>query len=628
MVRLLHKILNIRTTRIGLLVFLDIVFVAISYILAFWLRIDLLERSYAHSVYDTPYILATLPWLICIRVLCGWAFKLYHWSFSHASMSEGADLVISVVAGSAVFALMGHVAGAFPAPPPRSIYVLEAAMSFAGMAFLRFFPGYLLVVWAQRVQQQAAANMDARRTLIYGTSNNAEAVAKDLMRTHGHGYSLVGFIDDNPAHWNSHIQGVRVWGGLRQLPGIIDKNRVDQILVTEGELSGKAMRTLVDICGPRHVRLKSIPPYRSILKAAPIANTLKDINPESLLDRRPVDFSSVRVDELLLGKTILVTGAGGTIGAELCRQVSAHGAKKVIIYDINENALYFLDAELREEHPDVEVELVIGSIRDRDRLDETMRAHRPHVVFHAAAHKHVPLLESAPGEAIKNNVLGTCEVAEAAMANNVERFVLISTDKAVSSANILGASKRLAEMLVRNMNGKSRTKFFSVRFGNVLDSNGSLVDVLRRQIAKGGPVTVTHPEMSRYFMTIQEAAGLVVVAAALGEGEIAVLDMGEPIRIDTLVRQVIFLYGLTPEKDIEIVYTGPRPGEKMHEELYGDRESIAPSSFPRINIVTDDKPVALAAMLADARLTVQKNDEEEAREFFRRWVKDFTNTGN
>lgn len=622
--RIFHKTLNTPATRIGLMVFLDAAMVTAAYFFAFWLRIDLIDPGSSQNVYNSGYVLSTLPWLLGVRLACGRVFRLYHWSFSHAGVSAAVDVVLSVAAGSAVFVALGHVARVFPAPPPRSIYVLEAALSFGGMAFLRFFPGYLLTLSAQRVQQHAAASSAAVRTLIYGADNNAESVAGELLRTHGHGYSLVGFIDDNPVHWNAKIQGARVLGGLEQLPEIIDRHGVGQILVTDGALPGRTMRALVDVCGPRHVRLKSVPPYRSILRDATLASSLRDMDPESLLDRSPVDFSAANVDSFLRGRTVLVTGAAGTIGAELCRQAAARGAARIVLYDINENALSFLHAELREAQPSVASELVIGSIRDRGRLDWTMRRHRPSVVFHAAAHKHVPLLEDAPGEAIKNNVLGTYEVAEAAMAAGVERFVLISTDKAVASVNVLGASKRLAEMLVRNLNGRSPTKFFSVRFGNVLDSNGSLVDILRRRIAKGGPVAVTHPEMTRYFMTIGEAAGLVLVAAALDEGEIAVLDMGEPVRVDALVRQVLFLYGLTPGKDIEIIYTAPRPGEKMFETLYSDKERMEPSSFPRINILHDARTIPVEAMLNDARATLRKNDDGEARKFFHRWVKDFS----
>jgi FlaA1/EpsC-like NDP-sugar epimerase len=439
---------------------------------------------------------------------------------------------------------------------------------------------------------------------------------------------LVGFIDDNPAVLNSSIHGIKVLGDMESLPEVLKRNAVDQMLVPESILSGQRMRRLVDICAPLGVRLKKIPDYKKLLNASGIAQHLEDFEPEALLDRRPVCFDTVDMDGMLRGASIMVTGAAGTIGSELSRQIIAHPVKKLIIYDIDENGLFFLDAELRAAFPGAEVVLAIGSIQDGGRVCEVMRAHRPRIVFHAAAHKHVPILENAPGEAVKNNVLGTNTVARACMANGVERMVLISTDKAVMSASVLGASKRLAEMLVHNLRGRSATRFLSVRFGNVLDSNGSLVEVVRRQIARGGPVTVTHRDMVRYFMTIREAAGLVLVAAVLAEGDISVLDMGDPISVDSLVRQIIFLHGLTPDRDIEIRYAGPRPGEKFSEQLHTEEEAMRASSFPKISIIDDCETLDVDAMLADARRVADSGDDDAAREFFRVWARDYRPAGS
>lgn len=620
-----YDCINTRRTRIALMLLLDAAIIAVSYFVAFWLRIDVIEQS-PHFVYDNRYFLDTLPWLVAVRLAYGWLCKTYHWSFRHASLSENVDLILAVLFGSITFVLLGHILQVFRAPPPRSIYVLEAAMTYAGMALLRFAPRYLLSLWTQRLR--VAAGGDAKRALIYGGGGASEMVARELLRSYGHGYALVGFIDDNPAAWNSSIHGVKVLGGMDALPEVLSKNAIDQILAPESGFSGQQMRRLVDICGPLGVKLKKIPDYGRVLDASSgIAQHLEDFSPEALLDRQPVRFDAVDMDRMLRGTTVMITGAAGTIGSELCRQILACSIKRLVIYDINENGLFFLEAELRAAYPGADVALAIGSIRDGRRLNEIMRTHRPDMVFHAAAHKHVPVLESAPGEAIKNNVLGTHTVAEACMANGVGRMVLISTDKAVMSASVLGASKRLAEVLVRNLKGKSATQFLSVRFGNVLDSNGSLVDVVRRQIAKGGPVTVTHRDMVRYFMTIREAAGLVLVAAVLGEGDISVLDMGDPISVDALVRQILFLHGLTPGKDIDIVYAGVRPGEKFSEALHTDREVMRESSFPKISIIDDGELLDMEAMLADARAAAASGDAETAREFFLAWVKDYRPAG-
>ncbi|MCD8350175.1 MAG: polysaccharide biosynthesis protein [Planctomycetaceae bacterium] len=622
--RLIHECLNTRITRIGLMMLLDAAIIAISYAIAFWLRIDLIERA-PHFVYDNSYVLSTLPWLVAIRLLCGWVCKTYHWSFRHASLDENIDLVVSVGLGSIIFALVGHFTPLFEAPPPRSIYVMEAAMTYAGMAILRFLPRYLLAVWTQRLQNNSLDGKDVKRTLIYGVDGPAELAAREILRSHGHNFALVGFLDNNPATWESSIHGVKVLGGLHTLPDVLKRESIDQILLPESGLSGHDMRRLVDICTPFQVHLKKIPDYGKILNARGIQH-LENLTPESLLDRRPVRFDAVDMDAFLREKTILVTGAAGTIGAELCRQILRQPVKELVIFDFNENGLFFLDAELREAHPDKIVTLVMGSIRDSARVNQVMRDFRPSVVFHAAAHKHVPMLENAPVEAVKNNVLGTAIIAEAALANKVEKMVLISTDKAVMSASVLGASKRLAELLVRSLNGKGATTFLSVRFGNVLDSSGSLVEIVRRQIAKGGPVTVTHRDMVRFFMTIQEAAGLVLVAAALAEGDISVLDMGEAINIDSLVRQIIYLHGLTPDRDIEIRYAGPRPGEKFFESLYNEDETVRPSSFPKINLIDDGETIDAEAMLSDARRVVLDGTGSDAREFFHRWVKDYRAT--
>lgn len=597
--RFLHKCLNTRCLRISLLLLLDILIITLSSFASFWLRIDLFEHT-PSSIFDNRYVLELLPWLIGLRLLCNRLFNLYNWSFSQARFNEGMRLAASVLLGLITFVFFGHIIRVFSLPPPRSIYVLEAALTFVGMFILRFLPGYFLLISAQRLQHRVAENNNALRTAIYGSNNVAEVLARELSQTHGHNCAVIGFIDDNPAHFKSSIGGIQVLGGMLELTSIIEHSRIEQLLLVGDDISGQAMRSLVDICGPRGVRLKSVPAYRNVLHSSALAHFLKDIDPENLLDRQPVNFDSVNMKGFFSGKVVMVTGAGGTIGGELCRQIMAHGIKQLLLFDINENALFFLEMELQEHFPDCRVVLLLGSIQDKPRLDEVMALYHPDIVFHAAAHKHVPILETAPKEAIKNNVLGTFNVAESACTHDVRHFVLISTDKAVSKANALGASKRIAELLVKSLNTKKKTKYQIVRFGNVLDSNGSLVEIVRKQISKGGPITITHPDMERYFMTIREAVGLVLVAAAIGEGEINVLDMGPSIKVEALVRQMVYLSGLIPDRDIEIRYTEPRAGELLREALYDPNDELRCSSFPKIKIICDHRQLDVDAIVATA----------------------------
>lgn len=342
-----------------------------------------------------------------------------------------------------------------------------------------------------------------------------------------------------------------------------------------------------------------------------------DIDPEALLGREEVDFASVDIRGFLRGKTVLVTGAGGTIGSELCRRVAACGAGRLLLFDIDENALFFPEMDLRRQFPGCECVLLLGSIRDRPRLDEAIGGHRPEILFHAAAHKHVAIIESAPGEAVKNNVVGTYEVAACASRHGVGRFVLVSSDKAAARSNVLGASKWLAESLVGSMNGRGETRFQSVRFGNVLDSSGSLLEIVRQQIHHGGPVTITHPDMERYFMTLREAVGLILAATVLGEGDTNVLDMGRPVRVEDLVRRLLGLSGLTPGKDVLLHYARPRPGERLGELPHAPDEELRESSFPRIKIVSGGRRIEVGEMIAEAKRVASA---AEAEEFLARWL--------
>ncbi|MHC4885357.1 MAG: polysaccharide biosynthesis protein, partial [Planctomycetota bacterium] len=463
------------------------------------------------------------------------------------------------------------------------------------------------------------------RTLIYGAGHTGELILRDLVRTRVYPYKVVGFIDDDPTKWNTSIHGIRVFGSLDDLSTLIQRHNIDKLLVAAPTIDGAKMRKIVDICSNHHIRFKQVPRYANLVAtgdAGPI--TLRDVQLEDLLDRSPVTFDHTRMAEFFVGKTVLVTGAAGSIGSEICRQVANQGIKSIVAMDLNENDLYFLNMELRESHPTIEVHIEMGSIRDPERVNTVFAHHRPHLVFHAAAHKHVPLMETCPAEAVKNNVLGTYNVVEAAHQYHAERFVLISTDKAVRPTNVMGASKRLAEFIIHKKDQASSTRYMAVRFGNVLGSNGSLVPILSRQIAKGGPITITHPKITRFFMTIPEAVGLVLVASVQIEGNLCVLDMGEPLSIDRLARQMISLSGLIPDKDIKIIYTGLRPGEKMYEELFTDAESHRPSTHPRIHLASfTETEGSIETILQRAQDAIDQDSSEAVYQYLLDFVPGF-----
>lgn len=602
------------------LVAADMTIVTASYALAYAVRLDghqfrsYLDQAFWHS----------LPWLLGIRFLCGLLVRQYTWAFRLASLSEALGLVKAAFVGTALFASLCFAAD-LPLRPPRSIFLLELGFSLTAIGTLRFLPRHLYQTYCQRRNRLATAGDDVLRTLIFGAGHTGELILRDLLHTRIHPYHVVGFVDDKAERWNTSIHGIRVLGPSRDLPVLIQKHRIDHILIAIPELPAERLREIVDVCSAFHVRYKRVPAYADLVaKGAAAPVMLKDVRPEDLLEREPVEFDTRAMADSLAGKTVLVTGAAGSIGSEICRQIAAHGIRKLIAFDLNENDLYFLQLELREAHPATDLHIAVGSVRDGVRLHAICERHRPHLVFHAAAHKHVPLLEPCPEEAIKNNILGTENTARAADACQAERFVLISTDKAVNPTNFMGASKRIAEFVVRRYDQQSQTRFMVVRFGNVLGSNGSLVQILQRQIAQGGPVTITHPKITRFFMTIPEAVGLVLIAALQVDGTVSVLDMGDPLKVDRLARELVALSGLIPDKDIQIVYTGLRPGEKMYEELFTQTEAHVPSGHPRIFLAeAKDLLPDLETMVRDAHAAVATATAEAAVDYLTRYAPDY-----
>lgn len=430
--------------------------------------------------------------------------------------------------------------------------------------------------------------------LIIGAGDCASSIISEIRKEKGDQYNIIGIIDDNEAKLNSFLNGVKVLGNRNNIVEIVEREKIDQILFAIAKISGLEKTNILDICGKTKAKVKVIPGYYQLLEEGISINKMRDVDLRDLIGREEVKLDKSGIAEYINNKIILVTGGGGSIGSELCRQISKFNPKLLLILDIYENNAYDLQNELSYKEPELNKKVIIASVRDKARLNQIISAYRPNIIFHAAAHKHVPLMEDNPSEAIKNNVIGTLNIAQLASQYKVEKFVLISTDKAVNPTNVMGATKRLCEMIVQAVNHErgNKTEFVAVRFGNVLGSNGSVIPLFKRQIKNGGPVTLTHKDITRYFMLIPEAAQLVLQAGAYAKGgEIFVLDMGKPVKIYDLAENLIRLSGYTPNKDIKIEITGLRPGEKLYEELLMNNDNLTKTAHNKIFI---DKPETIS----------------------------------
>jgi FlaA1/EpsC-like NDP-sugar epimerase len=424
-----------------------------------------------------------------------------------------------------------------------------------------------------------------KRLLIVGAGDAGEALLREIHRMPVAQYEVIGFIDDNPAKQGTNIHGISVRGTLEHLPRICADRNIDEIAIAMPSATHRERRRVIQVCEGIKVRFSTVPSITDIASGKYRVSQIRDIDINDLLGREAVLLNTDLIEAFTKDKIILVTGAGGSIGSEMCRQICNFGPKPLLLLEQAENPLFYIEQELRQKFPQVPLKAIICDITDRTRVFQIFETYKPQVVIHAAAHKHVPLMELNPGESVKNNIIGTQNVADAADQFDAANFVMISTDKAVNPTSIMGSSKRIAEIYVQDLSRTSKTRFVTVRFGNVLGSDGSVVPIFKKQIAKGGPVTVTHPEMKRYFMTIPEASQLVLQAASMGKGgEIFVLDMGEPVKIVDLARELITLSGFRPGEDIEMVFTGPRPGEKLFEELSIEGEDMLRTDHPKICI--------------------------------------------
>lgn len=588
----------------------DVLAINFSYFFALWLRFDL-RYSHIPKEYLIPFF-RFAPIYTIAAILIFRAVGLYRSVWRFASFTELNHIFIATLITTA-FQIFGITV--FFQRMPISYYLVGAVMQFCLITLVRFSYRYISLMRNNRDNYASAE----KNVMIIGAGHAGVIIIRELQNSRRLNLNPVCLIDDNPNKWGRSLYGVPVVGGRDRILEATDKYNIDQILVTLPSASPEQRRDILNICQETGCEIKNLPGVYQLTNGEVSFSKMKPVSVEDLLGRETIKVNMTEIYELLKGKVILVTGGGGSIGSELCRQIAAHEPKQLIIFDIYENNAYDIQQELKRRYPHLDLVVLIGSVRDSRRVDMVFKQYRPDYVFHAAAHKHVPLMEDSPNEAIKNNVIGTYKTAYAAMKYGTKRFVLISTDKAVNPTNIMGASKRLCEMVIQSMDAVSRegqfdklptlhahaddldadpashseigaetadadalskiqigsarneartgTQFVAVRFGNVLGSNGSVIPLFKKQIESGGPVTVTHPDIIRYFMTIPEAVSLVLQAGAYAwGGEIFVFDMGEPMKIDNLARNMIRLSGYTPDVDIKVEYTGLRPGEKLYEE--------------------------------------------------------------
>lgn len=555
------------------LVGLDMIFINVSIFVAYFIKFQWLIPPAFLEIYFKSFIPITI-----IMIGSFYIFRLYKSIWRYASIDELNSVIFGVTAGTIGSFLYGLIVGY--RLPYSTYFVMWALtiMASGGLRFLRRVIGSIEMAPREAVKK-------SKRTLIVGAGDSGAMIVREMKKRPEMGYIPVAFVDDEESKKGKVIHGVPIIGQRDEIIQIVNDKDIDEIIIAMPSASDSDRREIINVCSETGCKLKTLPGIYELIDEKVTISQIRDVEIEDLLGRDPVELNIDEIAGYIKNKVILVTGGGGSIGSELCRQITRFNPKKLIILDIYENGAYDLQMELNKKAPYIDKEVIIASVREKDRLEEVFERFRPQVVFHAAAHKHVPLMEGNPKEAIKNNIVGTLNLAECADKYGVQKFVQISTDKAVNPTNIMGASKRVCEMIIQSIDKISKTEFVAVRFGNVLGSNGSVIPLFKKQIAAGGPVTVTHPEITRYFMTIPEAAQLVIQAGAMAKGgEIFILDMGKPVKMVDLAKDLIKLSGFEPDKDIQIQFIGLRPGEKLYEELLMDEEGIQNTKHKKIFI--------------------------------------------
>ena len=556
------------------LVVLDILIINTSSFMALWIRYDFSIEKINERYISELLSYVGINTIMTIGIF--WIFRLYHSLWKFASIDELMNIIFATII-SEVVQYVGMKL--FHIDIPRSYFPLHLIFMASLVICSRFSYRFL-----RRASNQYHCE-SSHRIMVIGAGDAANILIREMINSSYLDGKVVCAIDDDKLKIGKYIQGIKIVGNRNTILENVEKYGITDIIIAMPSASQKNTHDILNICKETSCKLKILPGVYQLINEEVSVSRLKNVDIEDLLGRDPIETNLDEVMDYVSGKVVMVTGGGGSIGSELCRQIVKYKPKQLIIIDIYENNAYEIQMELKRNYPDLNLVVLIASIRNTKRMNLIFEKYYPEIIYHAAAHKHVPLMEDSPNEAIKNNVYGTLKIVRAADRYGVKRFIQISTDKAVNPTNIMGASKRLCEMVIQAYNNRSKTEFVAVRFGNVLGSNGSVIPLFKRQIAEGGPVTVTHPDIIRYFMTIPEAVALVLQAGAYAKGgEIFVLDMGSPVRIDDMARNLIRLSGYTPDRDIQIKYTGLRPGEKLYEELLMDEEGLKETANRRIHI--------------------------------------------
>lgn len=555
----------------GLLIIVDVITIIGVALISLLIRFDgYITPHYMHQMVDA------LPIMVISYIVMLLSMHLYTRIWRYAGMREMVAVLIATTLGAGLFYTGMYV---FDKSLPRSIYLISWILSTGVIGIGRMVLHYI----AMRYGGKQSTDADMVNTLIIGAGDAGATIAREIERYHKRSRKVIGFIDDDESKFNRLMGGVRILGNRHDIPSIVKENKVKEIIIAMPSVTRNEIRNIMEICSPLKCKVNTLPGMYQLLDDEVLVSHLHPVSIEDLLERDEVRLDMDIVEHYIRDKVVLVTGAGGSIGSEICRQIMRVGPKQLLLLGHGENSIYLINQELKNIYKDGPIIPIIADIRDKQQLDQIFTQYNPQVVFHAAAHKHVPLMEIQPMAAVLNNIYGTRNVADVAGRHGVERFVMISTDKAVNPTSVMGATKRVAEKVIISMNDTYDTKYITVRFGNVLGSRGSVIPLFKKQIEAGGPVTVTDPEMTRYFMTIPEASQLVLQAGAMGKGgEVFLLDMGEPVKIIDLARNMIRLSGLEPDKDIHIKITGLRPGEKKYEELLTSEEGTNRTNHTKI----------------------------------------------
>lgn len=608
--------------RRGLLLIYDMIAIYLSMVLALFVRFEFKLNANVQSYLNVlhHYIVT----IIIVTLIIFYFTHMYSSLWIYAGANEMANIVTACILASVSQLIIITYLPPEGDSMPRSYYVLYAGILFVLEFSSRFAYRAVRSMANKRVEMSSKTNV-----MLIGAGSAGAALIREISHSSSIDKRVVCVIDDSRNKIGNYISGIRIVGNRYDIPESVKQFEVDEIIIAMPSVSQKEIKEILDICKDTGCELKRLPGMYQLVNGEVSLSKLKKVDVNDLLGRNPIEVDLDSIMDYVSNKVVLVTGGGGSIGSELCRQIASHNPKQLVIVDIYENSAYDIQNELKGKFPNLNLEVLIASVRNTKRMDLIFEKYRPDIVYHAAAYKHVPLMEDSPNEAVKNNVLGTWKVVQAADKWHVKRFVMISTDKAVNPTNIMGASKRVCEMIIQTYDKHSKTEFVAVRFGNVLGSNGSVIPLFKKQIEEGGPVTVTHPDIIRYFMTIPEAVSLVLQAGAYAKGgEIFVLDMGEPVKILDLAKNLILLSGHKPDEDIKITFTGLRPGEKLYEEMLMKEEGMQETENKLIHI---GKPIEMDEehflMQLENLKTYVENEPEDIRDYIKELVPTYTPKG-